>query len=399
MLHYFNPGHESAIVNGSPYYHAPANVLQMQRDLAFLPAWYAETDDFVLTEEYLPGDFQQFWLPLESFRVKEIPLRVKDSACGELLTGMSVWLWGVSPQSIHHLQSFSDAHALDLNLPEWDTLLAEYSHRRKSADVLRKLSELSFVSDQLMPHFFTSLSDIEAALTAEKEISFLAKAPYSSSGRGLLWLPKGNLTRTEKQILHGYLKKQQSVSLEYVLQRETDFAMEFYCDGIGGCRFMGYSLFETSDKGTYTGNVILPQPKIASILFEKIPADFLEQVKEKLTKIFSSGIAFSYCGYLGVDMMIYSESGVFQLHPCVEINLRSNMGILCIKLQEKHVHREASGHFFIEYFRSSLDLLAKHQVLKGSCEAIFQEGKMSKGYFPLCPVTENCHYLSYVVLD
>ena len=35
-----------------------------------------------------------------------------------------------------------------------------------------------------------------------------------------------------------------------------------------------------------------------------------------------------YVGYLGVDMMIYEdESGEFGVQPCVEINLRYNMGI------------------------------------------------------------------------
>ena len=47
-LHYFNPGHEAAILSASPYYMPPANVALMQKELAYLPAWGANPDDYIL---------------------------------------------------------------------------------------------------------------------------------------------------------------------------------------------------------------------------------------------------------------------------------------------------------------------------------------------------------------
>lgn len=399
MLHYFNPGHEAAILNGSPYYHAPANVVQMQRDLAFLPAWYAREGDYVWMADSLPEDFLNFWLPLKGFSVKEIGTDSVSAHC-DRLAGQEVALWGVSPQAIHLFESISEKYNLNLDIPKWNPLYAEFSHRQKAAHYLMRLCDsFPFISPKLVPRLCESLEAIDAVLEKEDNVVFLAKAPYSSSGRGLLWLPKGKLTRTERQILHGHLKKQKSVSLEYALQKELDFAMEFFVDGVGGCSFEGYSLFETSEKGNYLGNKILPQQQIIDGLAEKIPLEHLHLIQAKLVEFFSSDLAFIYKGYVGVDMLVYSENEESKLHPCVEINLRTNMGIVSIALQKNYLHPDASGVFYIDFLGSTDKLMAKHSQLLNAYPAIFVDGKIRSGYFPLCPHNAGSKYLAYLLLS
>lgn len=394
MLHYFNPGHEVAVLNGSPYYHPPANVLQMQCDLAFLPAWYAEKGDWVLTKSLLPEDFRDCWLSLRNFSVQEI---ADASADFSELFKQEVTLWGISPQSIHQMELFSEKHDLHLQIPSWNTLFYTFTHRQKSADYLNLLcDDFSFVSNKLSSCFCTSLDEIDAILAKESNVSFLAKAPYSSSGRGLLWLPKEKLTRTEQQILIGHLKKQGGVFIERVLSKKQDFAMEFCCDGTGKCRFEGFSLFETNDKGGYSGNRMLSQAQIIEILCEKIPLEQIEAVKEKLQGLFSAELASLYKGYVGVDMMIYGENEEFKLQPCVEINLRANMGVLAISLQQKYIQPETIGHFFVEYDKNAFE---KHTALKIQYPAKFEDGKMRSGYFSLCPVNQETKYLAYLLLE
>ena len=58
-IHYFNPGHETAVLLGTQNYTAPTNVRKMQKDLALLPVWYAEEDDFVYLEGN-PSVFRPF---------------------------------------------------------------------------------------------------------------------------------------------------------------------------------------------------------------------------------------------------------------------------------------------------------------------------------------------------
>ena len=48
-IHFFNPGHETAILQGSENYTPPANVQRMIRELSYLPVWYADPEDFVFT--------------------------------------------------------------------------------------------------------------------------------------------------------------------------------------------------------------------------------------------------------------------------------------------------------------------------------------------------------------
>jgi len=47
MVHYFNPGHETAVLNASKYYQPSRMIAKMQEDLALLPVWYAELEDYV----------------------------------------------------------------------------------------------------------------------------------------------------------------------------------------------------------------------------------------------------------------------------------------------------------------------------------------------------------------
>ena len=57
-IHYFNPGHETAVLLGTPNYTPPRNIRIMTKDLSFLPAWYAQPGDLVLLDNPLPDNFR-----------------------------------------------------------------------------------------------------------------------------------------------------------------------------------------------------------------------------------------------------------------------------------------------------------------------------------------------------
>lgn len=75
---------------------------------------------------------------------------------------------------------------------------------------------------------------------------------YSSSGRGLLWLPERKLTTKDRTWIEGALNKQGCVSIECALDKYQDFAMEFYSDGNGNIRYEGLSVFGAEKKGAYS---------------------------------------------------------------------------------------------------------------------------------------------------
>ena len=397
MLHYFNPGHEWAILNGSPYYMPPANVAQMQRDLAFLPAWYADNGDCVWVEKPLPNDFVDFLSKNFQLNVQAVSDKTLVRNPQQLINS-EVAPWGISPQSIHFFEALNEKYALNLRIPQWQDCYTRFCHRETAAQWLQMLCDnIPELSTQLIPRFLTSVEEVEQILKTENETAFLAKAPYSSSGKGLLWLPKGHLTRTERQIMHGIVKKQKSVALEYVLDKKIDFAMEFYCNGVEKTVFVGYSHFQTNAKGIYEGNIIAPQHDIEHIITKKVGNELTEKVKSGLTDLINQHLSPVYKGYIGVDMMLYEQNGETKLHPCVEINLRSNMGIVAIHLQ-KHLAENTHGYFRIEFSRQVGKLYQQHLEKTRRYPLSFSDGKIAEGYFPLCPVTPESHYTAYVVV-
>ena len=71
---------------------------------------------------------------------------------------------------------------------------------------------------------------------------FVLKTPYSSSGRGLLWVEKRKPDTKTKNWIEGAFNKQGMISIESGLDKVQDFAMEFYSDGQGTVRYEGFSI-------------------------------------------------------------------------------------------------------------------------------------------------------------
>lgn len=393
-LYFFNPGHEGAILNASPYYMAPSNVVRMQQELAYLPAWYANNNDFVLLQEMLPVDF------IENFSDNLLlPKGITSDDLISINDSLSVHLWGISPQAIHYFQNLNNKYNLDLQLPVWKGSLKEFSNRLSAKNCLIQLLEaIPSISNDIVPSFYSDLETIEKKVL-EIDYQILAKAPYSSSGRGLLWLPKDGLTRTERQILHGILKKQGQISLEKALDKKLDFAMEFYLNESNDIDFLGYSLFETTPKGVYLGNHINSQNEIINIISQYLDKNLLVVVEKSLKEILPEMFSDNYSGCIGVDMLVYEENGEYRLHPCVEINVRDNMGLLAIKLYEKHIHPNSKGYFRIDFNSKQSEIYNKHILMQETYPLEFLDNKIYSGYFPLCPVNEDSRYHAYVVLN
>jgi len=386
-IHYFNPGHENAVHNGSPYYTAPANVAAMQSELAYLPAWYGNPDDKVLV-----NDHDEYYLYLREKLSLPQPIIKNDLV---EYPNAEISLWGISPQAIHHFSEMDLEDNINLDIPQWHNEYSYLNSRQNAKDCLIKIiREIPQIQESIIPQFYTELEDVNSAVNNSAH-RLLAKAPYSSSGRGLLWLPQTGLTQTENQILHGILKKQESVSIERVLEKDTDFAMEFLTDGLGNIEFAGYSLFTTNNKGAYESNYIGSQSNIEKKL-SKISHNLLNDVKLVLTNILKEKYAYIYKGCIGVDMMIYKDNSAYHLHPCVEINMRYNMGFLTAKLYEKFIHPDSQGQFSIDFSPEKGKTFHNHITMLQDYPPHFENGKIISGYLSLCPVNKESRYRAYL---
>ncbi|MDE5935155.1 MAG: hypothetical protein K2G95_05215, partial [Muribaculaceae bacterium] len=52
-----------------------------------------------------------------------------------------------------------------------------------------------------------------------------------------------------------------------------------------------------------------------------------------------------YDGYFGIDMMIFDNGGIPAVNPCIEVNMRTTMGVVAWNATRRLLHPESSGHF------------------------------------------------------
>lgn len=384
MIHYFNPGHETAVLNNSRYYRPAANQLKMQADLAYLPAWYARPADYVWVDKPLGEDFLRLTQALPHLAQAITTAEVSAIAGQE-----EVELWGISPQAIHQL---------NLSPTLWKDEYRELTSRAPARRCLSRLIDnIPEIDKKILPVCHSQIASIEESLRQSTGKQLL-KSPYSSSGRGLVWLPPGELARSEKQIIAGMLKKQSCVSTEPALDKALDFSFHFRIEQDRTVSFLGYSLFNTNSKGAYLYSLLDSQQHFEEKLHSYIPPGLLSQITPYIIAFIGEEYAPYYTGNIGVDMLIYQDEGQYRLHPCVEINMRKSMGYLSLRLYTRFVHPQSRGAFYIDYYKDSNKLLEKHNTLMRSHPLVIENGRICSGYMPLCSVEADSNYWAYLLI-
>jgi hypothetical protein len=245
----------------------------------------------------------------------------------------------------------------------------------------------------------------EIARQVEAHPSTMLKAPWSSSGKGLRrgqgqYLPplSGWCVRT--------LQQQGAVVVEPLYRKVNDFAMEFYSKGNGDAlTFVGYSRFVTDANGAYEGNVLATDEEIERELSAYVSREALHAVCAELQASLTSRIGACYRGYVGVDMMICvvkkeNQKWNLYLHPCVEINLRMNMGVVAHIFNERYVASGCRGQFMVEYFPTPEALKEAHrQRTEESPLLLDSDGRIRQGYQPLTPIGRETQYLAWVLIS
>ena len=176
--------------------------------------------------------------------------------------------------------------------------------------------------------------------------------------------------------------------------------MEYLADGRGGVDWVGYSLFETDLHGNYKLNLLQPDWEIERRLSLYVTPEILRTVSFRLREILQELLGTDYAGYLGVDMMICRDGETFLVHPCVEVNLRMNMGVVARLFYDRYIAAPVSGRYVVEHYGGDGDALKRHRELSELFPArVTAEGRLSGGYWSLTPVSEATRYQAYVMLD
>ena len=385
----FNPDHDLAMANHDLNYMSPASARQFSTDLALFPAWYAgEQNEVLAASAYnLPflNEMRRKFPKLATMLTEAEIAMTKD-------VGFVPWGWdsavykrfiqlGVSPRALLSQDDLS--------------LIREKSHRLQSVELLKRLQFSHCCGESF---YMTELNELRKYV--ESRTACLLKAPLSGSGKGLYWC-KGSFTPHISDWCRNVIRQQDGVVAEPLYDKVVDFAMQFYADVNGKVQFSGYSLFHTTINGSYDGNLLATDQYIENRLTPYIPLEVLNKVRTTLEKELSHLIDGVYVGYLGVDMMICRSYDVLEhrLHPCVEINLRMNMGMASRIIYDQFVTPDKEGMLKVCYYSTSEQLMEEHRRMLNEYPLRMDDGRIVKGYLSLVPVTPRAKYGVSVLID
>lgn len=318
-LHLFNPSHDDALADGTPYYCSSEAARTLESRLWAIPSLWADRGDVIVRPKGVSTDGAPFLISDVEW-VDEYDLHKVNPE--------KVEVWGWDAQVVFRLQRAGISPTL---LPDSTTLdrIRQLSSRRLAVELLGRIRQ------DLPQTIGTSLwceSDESVWQIVEKYQTVVAKAPWSTSGRGIFLL-EPNASHSPRGRVSRIIRKQGGIEVEPYYNRVADFALEFYADTCG-VQYQGISLFLTHSGGAYAGNLIAHPDRLLQCFpddLRHLLEDLIHVLPLRLYELLRSG----YVGPLGVDMMLVQTEEGLKIHPCVEVNLRRTMGHVALDLCQK----------------------------------------------------------------
>lgn len=385
-IYLFNPENDMALANFTPYYKAPSEIIRMANDLSVLPAWYAPEGSTIKVDSLSRVSLWREQCPASDF--------LSDVIWSAEWENMPYKPWGWSPSLLYTLRKagVNDSFLLsDMQMGQIRVL----SGRQCCVKILESFSRMDGLCGKAMT--CNSMTQVKKYITSLERC--VLKAPWSGSGRGIMYVSSKEWNDSAEGWVSRVLRVQGEIMVEPLYNKVCDFAMEFYADGNGSVSFVGYSLFDTDAHGNYKGNFLLSDGQINKILSQYIPDEVFDNVCRTMEGSLASLLNKDYCGFLGVDMMICLEDGKYLLHPCVEINLRMNMGVVSHTIFNRYVHCLSHGKYIVKYYSEDGEAWDAFCQMKATYKLHLCDGKLAEGYMPLTPVKQDTHYHAFLLLD
>lgn len=383
-FHIFNPENDLALADGNANYFAPSAAMSIAHDLATLPLWFAAPEDTVMLPSLEHTVYHNSMA--EHF---DIPCAY-SSALQSDITEVAPWGWSKQIQRRLQVMGFDEEL-----LPGDKTIdrIRELSNRRTAISILEKLSQRG-IDTPSIPCYFTKPEDVADFINSKERC--VVKAPWSGSGKGIAW-GIGRVEPPMENFYTGIIRRQGGVVCEHFLEKEVEFAMEFRA-GANGVSFAGYSLF-TSFKGVYSGNILATDSDIEDFIGSYIPKEQLHNVRRELCEILTTlFIPVGYIGFMGIDMMIYNVNGKHRLDPCMELNLRMNMGMVARRIFDTRIAPSAKGVYKVMFFKNKGEALEMHDDYNARYGLRIVDDRIENGYINFNPVTPDTRYVAFAII-
>ena len=391
-LHIFNPSHEMALAADSESYTPPKRIEQMERELAAAPYLWKEEEDIVVGVEALNEKGGYARLGREY-----IPCP-----------------WGWNKAIRRRLLHFGVPEPLmptETQLAQW----RRFASREFAADYSRQLYAAQEWGNGLVPNHMTFCHDATQLQEAIRRIGypFITKTEYSSSGRGVkIYASPPEKSNGIGEVINSYKSsplwgtgRGLNILIDRFYSKLLDFALEYEvtCERV---EYLGVSVFEASTEGKYGFNYVKPQSQLLQMIADTgIDMQLLTLLIDYNTQSLAQHLLGRYVGIVGIDMMavnwedpskpplkretynplcceleinnnssaplgeaekgssssiINHQSSIINhpalIHPCVELNLRMNMGVAAMKIYGRdRIEVEQELKRFDKSFRATLD--------------------------------------------
>lgn len=375
----------------------------MELDLGTLQMFFSEPEDFILVDKLPSLEFKESLHQL-NIKIPNFILTEKVSGNSEFVNLKKNRLlpWGWSP-AMHKLllvlkpgcsDDFKKSPVYNWQ-PESKNLYSKKFARGILKTLIMEYPDECFIPQDKIPEICTSQKEFEVCIKRWGKI--MVKAPWSSSGRGLQPIIKSFIHQKVWAKLLGIVNEQGYAIVEPYLDKVFDLAFIFELKK-GKVVFRGMSYFITNKKGQYIGNSLNGLHDGV----DKTVRDFVDTVPEKiiqpLTQIIeSSDLAQHYEGYFGVDTLIYyDKNGELKINPCLEINVRQNMGLLSLYL-EKLIHPDKKGIYRI-YYKPSITFLQFKKEMEKKYPLKISNNKIESGFFSLTEAFNDTLFGAYILV-
>ncbi len=381
-----------ALANGTISYMPPKNLQTFEKDLAFLPSYFAENDDAIIMDAKPDLKFLKTWFELGLPKLNY--LSFSEIKASIPYNHLRPWSWD---QTVHHkfkniLSNCSDDFKQSPNYT-WNN-----EHKlffsRNSANRVQKYISKNVInrSNVYIPCPAINIYSIEEMHEWLKNKNrAIIKMPWSSSGRGIHIIDEKSGKNINYDWIKGAIKQQGFVTAEPLLKKVFDYSFQLNINRNGTIDCLGYSYFINDSKGHFIGGNINWPPKKNEV------SEFLNNsTLQEATKLLISGIKtiephIFYEGPIGVDAIVYlDDKGNYKIHPCVDINWRYNMGLININLP-RFVHEKSKGKWLVGAFKSGEwnQFILKSKELN---PLVIVDDRIKSGFINMTPSNENAKF-------
>lgn len=399
-IYLFNPTCEYAVANGNASWH-PNKILQkMEADLATLPLYFATENDIIIVPNLPDSEFNE---RLQSIGIKSPVFATEKELLNkppEQIGTLNPWGW--SPAVHKRFQSLKDncsSYFKASPVFDWQVQYRELYTKKFALQLLNKIIEKypseHFISQEEVSEVCKTRDQIEELLA--KWDKLMVKAPWSSSGRGLQPITKQPVHDKVWEKLLGIVKEQGYAIVEAFQNKELDLAFQFRLKN-GKIHFQGTSNFTADKKGQYLGNSLNGLPDELDEDIKEFAKEISELIIPALTEeIGKSDLAKKYEGYFGVDTLIFRDkNGTLKVNPCLEINVRYNMGLLSLYLEKLVPENHKGG--FRTYYNPKKSFAEFSKQMSHAHPLVIEKDKITSGYFPLTSFSTNTEFGAYLLV-